>query len=951
MEPQEFLAAVLPEEGRGRYCVFELPSKRQTFVDTVDAVNNTAQLLSIGNSNAFFALGTFNDKNRLAANALAVRALWVDIDCGPGKAYATKRLAVEALASFLADTQLDTLGTPWLVDSGGGVHVYWPLDEDVCIEDWQPVAESFKRTAQRLGLKIDMTVTADAARVLRVPGTFNYKYTPPRPVNLKQLGDIFTLQHIADKLDKTTRVVPGAPTGISLPSMRPAGLPPMSSTMKALTQNRVTYFKNIVVKTQAGSGCGQIQHYFDNAQDDGMEPLYRGLLSIAKVCEDGPKASVMLTRAHPYTEERMLTKLAEIKGPYPCTKLDSENPGVCGSCPHWGKITNPLALGWENALVTTEKEFTVEPEADTQRPGLHLTRPVPPRGFSYGSHGGVYRTVSEQDNKGNVITSEIMIMPYEFFMVDLLQDGDSYKSRFAAIRAKSVTYVVLPSAALASKDSTIKELSRQNIMASFGAGNDAHLYAYVRACVNEASAADSALRVPPRYGWQPDHSFALCDRVIQRDQQGYQFPSDNLRNLIQITQTRGALGEWQRYVQLIQDKGLWDVLGFMGLGFGSPLMEFAGAGTAGMTIHACSDKSGRGKTLGLQLAASIWGHPVNYPITPKTSVTTMLQRAGFLGNIPLLVDEVTAAQRASKGEFIPALVFDYSQGAHKVKGSGSANAELINDLFWRSLCGITSNEPAMEKMLTSRDTSSHGELYRMLEWHAKDAIVWSDAERGLKDILEHNHGHAGRNYAEWLVNNRDTAATITAACIAKVRKKLGATDEERYWVNGLGCMIAGLTLAGPKYANLFAFDTAEIFKAMAQWVFDARTLMASNAITAEDILNAYTREFHGNFVRIDPRKGPTAIFSDGRNLSPSSTRGRVAGRIEYDVRAGWVDYYIETATFKRYCAERNRSYAAVVEELQKTVIAVPGVRRDLLAKTGGPEMRVLCLQVSTQIEV
>lgn len=951
MQPQDFLAAILPAEEQGRYCVFELPAKRNTFYDDIESLNNATQLLSIGNKNAFFALAIFHDKNRLAANALAVRALWMDIDCGPAKAYATKRLAVEALYAFLETTGLDTVGTPWLVDSGGGIHVYWPLEHEVCIEDWMPVAESLKRTAHRLQFKIDMTVTADAARVLRVPGTKNFKYDPPREVVLKQPGDIFHLEDIAAKLDKATAASIGSPTSISLPSIRPVGLPAMSPTMKALTQNRVTYFKNIMVKTMAGEGCGQVKQYFENAKEDGMEPLWRGLLSIAKTCDDGPKAAARLTAAHPYTQDRMEMKLAEIKGPYPCTKLDSENPGICGNCKHWGKITNPLALGWENALVTTERAF-VPPESEAAHPGAHLVIPVPPRGFSYGQHGGVYRLVTETDNKGTVTTNEVMIMPYDFFMVEQLLEGSTYKARFAALRAKSVTYVVLEGADIPSKDTCIKALAKQNVMAAFGMGNDVHLHAYVRACFAEASVGDNALRVPPRYGWQPDNGFAIGDQVIQTGQQGYQFPSDTLRNLINITKTKGELGEWQRYVQLIQDKGLWDVLGFMSVGFGAPLMEFAGAGTAGITIHACSEGSGRGKTLGLQLAASVWGHPVNYPITPKTSVTTMLQRAGFLGNLPLLVDEVTAAQRASKGEFIPALVFDFSQGAHKVKGSGSANAELVNDLFWRSICGISSNEPAMEKMLTARDTTSNGELYRMLEWHAKDAIVWTDVERDLKDTLEHNHGIAGRVYAEWLVNNRALAAETVAKCIAKVRKKLNATDEERYWVNGLGCMIAGLTLAGPAYANIFAFDTVAIFKAMAQWVFDARTLMSSNAIAAMDILNAYTREFHGNFVRIDPAKGPTALFDDGRGVSKASTKGRVAGRIEYNVRPGWIDYMIEVATFKRYCAERNRSFGSIVDELRgNQEVAVDDTRRiDILAKTGGPTMRVKCLVVSTQIE-
>jgi hypothetical protein len=59
--------------------------------------------------------------------------------------------------------------------------VYWPLTEPVNVVDWKPVAEDLKRLCKQEGLRIDMTVTADAARVLRIPGTMNFKKKYPVP--------------------------------------------------------------------------------------------------------------------------------------------------------------------------------------------------------------------------------------------------------------------------------------------------------------------------------------------------------------------------------------------------------------------------------------------------------------------------------------------------------------------------------------------------------------------------------------------------------------------------------------------------------------------------------------------------------------------------------------------------------------------------------------------------
>ena len=62
------------------------------------------------------------------------------------------------------------------------------------------------------------------------------------------------------------------------------------------------------------------------------------------------------------------------------------------------------------------------------------------------------------------------------------------------------------------KDEMIKTLAGQNIIAAYGAGNDKNLHEYVRTCIGNASAADTALTVPPNLGWQPDNGFYLSGR-------------------------------------------------------------------------------------------------------------------------------------------------------------------------------------------------------------------------------------------------------------------------------------------------------------------------------------------------------------------------------------------------------------------------------------------------------
>jgi KaiC/GvpD/RAD55 family RecA-like ATPase len=116
---------------------------------------------------------------RTQKNAQLVRCYWLDIDCGQdkatsGKGYETKDMALGALKGFCSRIGLPD---PLVNDSGGGIHVYWPLDSDIPKDEWQPVADKLKELTHSLGLKADDSRTADAASVLRPVGTINRKPT------------------------------------------------------------------------------------------------------------------------------------------------------------------------------------------------------------------------------------------------------------------------------------------------------------------------------------------------------------------------------------------------------------------------------------------------------------------------------------------------------------------------------------------------------------------------------------------------------------------------------------------------------------------------------------------------------------------------------------------------------------------------------------------------------
>jgi hypothetical protein len=148
-------------------------------VYTVHDAAACAWEVSARGQDAYFACGAYSSfngsgqGNRTKANALGASCLWLDLDCGEGKAYPDKETALRALRAFCKSTGLPK--PSFIVDSGNGLHIYWQFGELIEKEAWRALATRLKALANAEGLKADPARTADIASVLRVPGTYNWK--------------------------------------------------------------------------------------------------------------------------------------------------------------------------------------------------------------------------------------------------------------------------------------------------------------------------------------------------------------------------------------------------------------------------------------------------------------------------------------------------------------------------------------------------------------------------------------------------------------------------------------------------------------------------------------------------------------------------------------------------------------------------------------------------------
>jgi len=153
------------------------------------------------------ARAIFGSKRGGIGNVEAVNCLFADFD--GDKVEILKRV-----------NQLPTKPSV-LVDSGGGIHAYWLLTDTV-----QTRAKGLRDVMIQLQARWVAFVGADEgakdlARVLRLPGTMNHKYDPPRPVIFVEAD--FTRTFTLEELAALLPAVPSRETRTPAPAKQATG--------------------------------------------------------------------------------------------------------------------------------------------------------------------------------------------------------------------------------------------------------------------------------------------------------------------------------------------------------------------------------------------------------------------------------------------------------------------------------------------------------------------------------------------------------------------------------------------------------------------------------------------------------------------------------------------------------------------------------------------------------
>jgi hypothetical protein len=924
----DLLDTVLPSEGR--YCVLGIGKyPDQHLVDTREELEELTKHFNDLGIDAYFGCAKFGPlNNRTHENAKYFKSLWIDIDCGPSKAepnakgviqgYIDQATGLQELKKFCSVVGLPK---PILISSGYGIHAYWVLDQTISRLQWEPLAKRLAELCVEQGVIVD-PVVFEASRVLRAPGTFNFKRdTPVEVTTLNEVTQSLTYSQLQTILGSSE---PKEDT----PDFIPRTISPM---MEALTSNKIKRFKTIMLKSAEGDGCSQLLGCFTD-QENTPEPLWRAALSIAAFCIDSHDAVHKMSSQHPgYDAREVDQKVHNLQlkgGPHLCATFEKLNPTGCEGCKHKGKIKSPIVLGMEIEAADVDGNGYVIKAEQGATPQRIPEYPAP---FFRGKNGGIYMRSGDDDEE----SEPVLVYEHDLYVVKRMHDSEAGEVALFRLHLPhdGVREFTISTMVIAMKDELRRALAQQGVVAHQKQYDN--LARFVVFFVKNLQYIKKAETMRTQFGWvESDSKFILGDREITKDGVFYSPPSITTKDVAEKLVVKGTLDKWREVFNMYALPGM-EPHAFAALtAFGSPLLKFTGL--EGAIINVIHPESGSGKSTALFMCNSVYGQPKELTSMFKDTFNAKIHRLGVLNNLPNTVDEIT---NMSALEFSD-LAYSISQGRGKDKMKGSTNELRINNTKWQGITLCSSNASFYEKLGVAKN-SPDGESMRLLEYRIEpNGIIDVQVGKQLFDHqLRENFGHAGEPYLQWLVNNQEDAVGLLRQVQARLDKEVQFTMRERFWSGLAACNIAGGLIA--KSLKLHDYNIKNIYEWLKVMLGDMRHEVKPPESTPITVLGEFINAHINNALVVNGASDARSILQPLPMLEP---KGELLIRYEPDTK----ELYIAAKQFKDFCVRQQINYKSTLKSLTTLKVFVEGTNKRMSKgmKVVSPAVRVLRFDAS-----
>lgn len=909
----------------------------------------------------YFSTCSFHEEGdahegRGGTNCALRRTICIDIDAGPrkfakhgDKVYRTKKDALAALTEWLASVEL----LPgYLIDSGDGLHVYFLLDRDYEPGEWRAVATAIKLAALGAGLKIDPTVTADFARILRPVGSLHS--ASGRQVKVLKTYDArYSLDALAERFPQAQRDRAERKRSLNDDFLEAAYVGPPRSVKKIIEH------------------CGAMRHVA-RTRGDVPEPTWRAMLGVVKFTVEGLDAAHALSQGHPEydpgaTEEKFNRWTA---GPTTCDLFAAEVPEACAKCKYRGQVKSPILLGGMTVemieqdpkaqeAVEQAKELALEAtqlDASGKFDNINPWDGHLPDGFAVSSNLSMWqqRTVMKPDATGAVVPQQVPVVfcrvPFWITQwAEAAHSGDEAQADVVVYNPAThepKTYR-LPTRVVAKRDTLLTFLASLNV--NVPSDNTAKLAMedYVKESLERIRIAGLRPKITSRLGLDYDRTGRLFiahgERLIQSD--GYihsAIVGDKLMRSamgyhIDLPQHGGASWTpdvWQDFV-LPRAKRHADFMNkyyaapfqapyrlAIMLSWASPMLAFTEGSYVpksalpgvGLAVSLYSQGSGRGKTSAQRNAALAFGDPsklVRGRDDRAATENARTEEIAAAGTLPVFMDEMGEVRPAATASLISMI------------GNGATRERMTKELSTVggdtvSLVVLMSTNKSQRELVAADRTDSNAVQLRMLEINCNDMpdVVQDDSSYETdKAALQDCRGAIGA-VIHWTMAQLGTAGLnkLGLECAIKAREMIGGVQDGRILWRALGAMLAVRRML--KLHGLQIFDTNELVAEFKKWhdagyAFAAENVMPTDAQSLVSLMlnELAPRTLVTNGMGEDKLEMPLNDRIPDQIVARSVLHGRYC--------------YVSTVAIQEWAFKRRTSPQGILQKCREAGLLIP----------------------------
>lgn len=293
-------------------------------------------------------------------------------------------------------------------------------------------------------------------------------------------------------------------------------------------------------------------------------------------------------------------------------------------------------------------------------------------------------------------------------------------------------------------------------------------------------------------------------------------------------------------------------------------------------VHLWGVDSGTGKTVGLMLAASVWGDPQigRYIQTFNSTAVGLEKTAAFLNSLPVLVDELQLARdNRGKSNFN---VYALAQGVGRTRGNKGGGIERTPT--WAN-CILTTGESPLTNI-----GDGSGAMNRVIDIECKASEkVISDGMR-VSSVLKKNYGFAGRVFVKALSTQKPEMVSQLYQGVFQILSENDTTEKQ--------AMAAAMILTADTLAE--------------EWIFkDGCALTVSEIVDFLQSKAAVSAGQRGYRYMCD------WVSQNANRLREGNDSGDIYGLIEGD----WA--FIIRSVFQKAVEDAGFSSAALISYLKQ----------------------------------